>query len=558
VRARVVKQCYLNIKGCKGIWELPAHSPYITLFEDVFWGVIKDRFVVKNRNRNGHIMRVTLAGYNFDAQQIELIRQITDEFSHNGTESEYLSNLLTQLAEEPFTPETISAAYARISRSDKGIRDLRRDARASVSRARRSNENIIFGLGHSSIAEHAVFNLDITGISRLALESLEAHRLASYTESSQRYISMSGDFEVPDEISEIGMRDEFEKACLELFRIYGILSDKLTEHHSDLSGQEKSGKAQEDARYVLPLACRGQVGMTINARTAEKMILTFNNSHLKEVKSFGKQLHGELHKIVPSLIRYTEPNPAIQAVEKELSAFVAEMGNNSSEQDEDDVILLNSPHELENVALATLLMKVGNQDYNYYLNYVNQLSAQEKIEMIANNHSYISEHDPVRRELELGYFVYRITLSASAYAQLKRHRLTSQFKQDYIPSLGFIPPPSIQDAECTEIFASAMNCSNEIYVKLTEKLEGRQSSIAQYALTNAHKCRVVFQLNSRELTHFARLRMDTHAQWDIRNIATKIVDLAKRECPGLVQFACGKDKFDDLKSNVFNNKENNK
>ena len=89
-------------------------------------------------------MRVTLAGFNSDAQQIELVRQITDEFSHNGLESDSLIDLLTQLTEEPFTPETLSAAYARMSHSDKGIRELRRDARASISRARRNNENVIF------------------------------------------------------------------------------------------------------------------------------------------------------------------------------------------------------------------------------------------------------------------------------------------------------------------------------------------------------------------------------------------------------------------------------
>ena len=56
-----------------------------------------------------------------------------------------------------FTPETLSAAYARISRNPAPIPELRDKARKEVDKARRSNQAIIFGLGHSSVAEHAVF-----------------------------------------------------------------------------------------------------------------------------------------------------------------------------------------------------------------------------------------------------------------------------------------------------------------------------------------------------------------------------------------------------------------
>lgn len=45
-------------------------------------------------------------------------------------------------------------------------------------------------MGHSSIAEHAVFNLDILGVSRLAVETIERFRLCSYTEKSQRYVRL--------------------------------------------------------------------------------------------------------------------------------------------------------------------------------------------------------------------------------------------------------------------------------------------------------------------------------------------------------------------------------
>jgi hypothetical protein len=45
-----------------------------------------------------------------------------------------------------------------------------------VERARSSNRTIVFGLGHHSVAEHAVFNFDILGCSRLAIEALDPVR----------------------------------------------------------------------------------------------------------------------------------------------------------------------------------------------------------------------------------------------------------------------------------------------------------------------------------------------------------------------------------------------
>jgi len=114
-------------------------------------------------------MRVVLAGCNVEAAILE------------GARNEF---------HEAVTPEVISAAYARISRDPRGIAALRNEARGAVEKARRSNERIVFGFGHRSVAEHAVLNLDVAGISRLAVEQIEHFRLASYTEKSQRYIRL--------------------------------------------------------------------------------------------------------------------------------------------------------------------------------------------------------------------------------------------------------------------------------------------------------------------------------------------------------------------------------
>jgi hypothetical protein len=87
-------------------------------------------------------MKVNIAGYNIDKELID--------------------KLQSPLA----TPELISASYARISRSNKSIADLRKEAMMELEKARKTNTDIIFSMGHSSVAEHSVFNIDLIGISK--------------------------------------------------------------------------------------------------------------------------------------------------------------------------------------------------------------------------------------------------------------------------------------------------------------------------------------------------------------------------------------------------------
>ena len=48
---------------------------------------------------------------------------------------------------------------------------------------------------------------------------------------------------------------------------------------------------------------------------------------------------------------------------------------------------------------------------------------------------------------------------------------------------------------------------------------------------NAHRRRILVAANARELYHLARLRMDGHAQWEIRELVGRMVELARRAAP---------------------------
>jgi len=223
-------------------------------------------------------MKILLAGYNID---YNLICELKKKSAFT----------------EDITPETISAAYARISRSPKPVDALREDARAEVDKARKSNRNIVFEMGHSSVAEHAVFNIDVIGVSRLLVEEIEKFRLCSYTEKSQRYVLFDKDFVVPEEmvqaglknlfIETVGMQNDFYHYLYEQLRPYVFeKNEALAENPANRSILE--GWAKEDARYAIALATETQLGMTINARNLELMLRRLAASPLAELASTVK------------------------------------------------------------------------------------------------------------------------------------------------------------------------------------------------------------------------------------------------------------------------------
>ncbi|MDD5415364.1 MAG: FAD-dependent thymidylate synthase, partial [Smithellaceae bacterium] len=74
---------------------------------------------------------------------------------------------------------------------------------------------------------------------------------------------------------------------------------------------------------------------------------------------------------------------------------------------------------------------------------------------------------------------------------------------------------------------------------------------AAYVLTNAHRKRVLIKLSARELYHLSRLRADAHAQWDIRDLAEKMLKQARKVMPLTLMTACGKDGFPALRHKIF-------
>jgi flavin-dependent thymidylate synthase len=501
-------------------------------------------------------MKIVLAGYNVDSEALDEVHRLAPE-------------------RLDLTPETLSAAYARISRDPRPADELRRAARAEVEKARRSNQSIIFKMGHHSVAEHAVFNFDLMGVSRLAIEEIEKFRLCSFTEKSQRYIKLGDDYVVPEEIVRAGKRDLFIETVRTQNAFYHALYSKLKpyvfETNVELAADPKNhslldGWAKEDARYIVSLATEGQLGLTINARNLEWMIRRFAAKPSAEIASINKRLVELARGVAPSLLLFTEATPYDAKTSESLREAAEEIfggaavpnsagrrlrridgSKNTAAPERTGVRLMDATPAGDNRILAALLHSASGRPYARGLAEIGRLSPRRKKSVFLRVFEHLEFYDFPPREFEHAVLTFELVLSASAFAQLKRHRMATLTAQDYDPALDVTVPPSIEAVGANDEFRAIVDRTNEVYAALHPSV----GSAAAYVLTNAHRRRVLLNVNLRELYHLIRLREDAAAQWDIRRIAAAMTKLARARLPLSGMLLGGKDAYPDLYAKAF-------
>ncbi len=448
------------------------------------------------------------------------------------------------------TPETISAAYARISRDPRPVDILRTEACHWVGKARRSNRNIIFGMGHASVAEHAVFNIDIIGVSRLLAELIQHHRLCSFTEKSQRYIRLGEDFIIPEEVRLAGISDAFESFVRRQFQRYETALQELQ------SGGRPLETAGEDARYLLPMSVTTQMGMTANARNIEYMLQTAASSGIMEHREFGRNLFRVIDGIAPSLIKYTAARTETVDRDKRLRDCLTVPGSRKGKLPEAESpeaadpgapvkLQYVTPHADQRVMEAVRFRLTGENGFGD--------PSSPSIPDGVMEHTFremfrgLEPWDAVPREFECAEAQFVLVISAAAFAQLKRHRMATLIAAPYHPKWAYTTPPSFADCGLEDILDASAKESEVLF----HRIWPIAPEAAPYALLGAHRRRVLIKINARELIHLSRLREDVHAQWDIREIAGRMIQLAREEMPFCMMLAAGKHAFEEHYRQIF-------
>jgi len=158
------------------------------------------------------------------------------------------SRRIYPLSPSDLTEEQIAVTFAMTSRRPEPFDEIAQQV--SAERAADFNERWVVGYGHASVAEHAILHLAVENISRLACDTLEDNRLASYTEKSSRYQVIDPEsFCVPQELdASPALRSRYVAVCRTLFVAYARLIQGVTDH---LAARQPQRENESDGAYAL-------------------------------------------------------------------------------------------------------------------------------------------------------------------------------------------------------------------------------------------------------------------------------------------------------------------
>jgi thymidylate synthase (FAD) len=154
------------------------------------------------------------------------------------------------------------------------------------------------GYGHVSVIEHANFTFSLEEVSRALTHQLVRHRIASYTQQSQRYVTYDTlkEYVTPPSIAD---KPEAKKIFDETLENISKTYQKLLE----------MGIQKEDARYILPNAAKTNIIVTMNARELRHFFNLRCCARTQwELREVATEMLRQVKKVAPSLFENAGPN----------------------------------------------------------------------------------------------------------------------------------------------------------------------------------------------------------------------------------------------------------
>ncbi|MFH0776559.1 MAG: FAD-dependent thymidylate synthase [Patescibacteria group bacterium] len=199
-------------------------------------------------------------------------------------------------------PEAVVAAAINQCYSAKGGDELKENL---APEKRERLIDIVLQGGHLSTVEHASFTFAVEGISRALTHQLVRHRIASFSQQSQRYVKFkNGEFEfvTPSKIkNNPELKKEFETKMKEI----GAFYEKMLE----------AKIPAEDARAILPNATATKIVFTMNARS----LLNFFEHRLcvraqAEIRAMANEMLKLVKPVAPNIFKYAGPTCETQKI----------------------------------------------------------------------------------------------------------------------------------------------------------------------------------------------------------------------------------------------------
>lgn len=208
-------------------------------------------------------------------------------------------------------PEAVIASAARLCYSSSSIDDLM--LKTEDKEKTKEYIDMLMSLGHESPIEHVTFTFGIEGISRSCSHQLVRHRIASYSQKSQRYVNETQfEYVTPEAIaSDPVSKDVYDETMQLLQGRYDFIRAGLIQKYVKDGMNEKAAekKANEDARMVLPNACCTSIIVTMNIRSL------FNffkhrccNRAQWEIRDVADEMLRQCMEVAPNIFKYAGPD----------------------------------------------------------------------------------------------------------------------------------------------------------------------------------------------------------------------------------------------------------
>lgn len=196
-------------------------------------------------------------------------------------------------------PDRTVAAAARLCYSPVGVRQIsEKMTDADVE----GFLDMLIEMGHLSPLEHVSFTFAVEGVSRAMTHQLVRHRIASYSQQSQRYVKLEEfEYVIPPSMRRNPEAEEvFVAAMAQIKSAYQRLAELVH---------------QEDARYVLPNACETKIVFTFNCRSLYNFFEHRCCERAQwEIRRLADTMLAEVRKVAPVLFAKAGPPCVVRGI----------------------------------------------------------------------------------------------------------------------------------------------------------------------------------------------------------------------------------------------------
>lgn len=502
------------------------------------------------------------------------------------------SNVYAWKVGSNLTPEESGALLSRYSRTSlTGRRLYLNEFLPNRNRGREFFESWLKEYGDDSIQE-MVGGVPVSCefVSNLAVKDIEDCRMGSYIEKSSRYVFFDkrlpdGSFMYyrdPDIMGSFG--DEYVRLMDSLFESYvrytpamidyikgqnrledqtfrlGDASVKISGLTSELA--ERNGvtdkdlvKAYENAvkanaldfvRDYLPMSTLTHVGISMNARSYENLMLKMMASPLAESRHIGNRIYEELYKVMPSLVQRTKDEHGMEFIgflsQRSASTMQAVAGlisgmrpNESGER----VDLLDytgkgsaDPDREAQVAIAAAILHRYGSAYSMR-DAMERANALTRDELRSLLDAYMGRrkdrrHKPGRAFENVDY-LFGLQGRVGIYRDLQRHRVGTQERQNFDVRLGFKAREAFREIGIADDYESKMAEAITLFKRIYERMPYQ----AQYVVPYGSYATWYYRFNARQLFHFCELRTTPAGHPDYRRLVQKVYGAVQSVHPSI-------------------------